>query len=182
MNRIEHRSSPATSGSGAPASRARKSRPSRAAEVDDLAQRRHVVLGAQELDVVRVEEVGDGEEQPHIGAVEDVAGLAALEAGVGRYEDRARREDPERGDDPLAAVRRPDRDAIAGRDAARDERAPGACCLLGELRERQAYVGLDEGFARAEPLGGPAHEARYGRGEMVVHVARHLATRRSARA
>ena len=98
----------------------------RAAQHDDLLAATATGLGgAQQLDVVGVEEVGDGEEQLRLGPVEDVRGLGALEARVERDDHPARRVDAERGVHPLGGVRRPDRDPVAGLDAAtRSARGP----------------------------------------------------------
>ncbi len=77
---------------------------------------------AQHLHVVGVEEAADGHERADPGLAEDVRGLATLEAGVQGDEHPADRLEAERGDDPLEAVRGPDRDPVAGLDADREER------------------------------------------------------------
>ena len=101
-------------GAGARARRAGR----RSARATRPARRRR-----QELDVVGVEEVGDGEEQLRPGPIEDVGGLGALEPRVERHDHAAGRVDAERGVHPLGGVRRPDRDPVAGLHARRDERA-----------------------------------------------------------
>ena len=118
--------------------------------------------GSQQLDVVRVEEVGDGEQPARAARPEHVAGLVALEARVERDDDAADRVRSERGDGPLVHVRRPDGDAVAGLDAAGDQRARGRVDLGRELGERQPHVAVDDAFTRAEQLRRPAHHLRNG--------------------
>ena len=96
-----------------------------AAQHDDRVERRHRVAPREQVDVVGVEEVGDGEQQLGVRAVEDVRRFVALEPRVHRHDHAAGAVDAERGDDPLGDVGRPDRDAVAGLDAGRDERARG---------------------------------------------------------
>ena len=92
--------------------------------VDGVAEQRHVV---------GVEEPRDRDERAGTALAQDVRGLRALEPRVHWDEDRARRLQPEGGDDPLPHVGRPDRDAVAGLDAEGDERAGSLVRLRGEL-------------------------------------------------
>ena len=72
--------------------------------------------------IVGVEEPAHGEQHPRAAAREDVRRFGAAEARVDRNQHATRRRHPERGDDPLEGVRRPDRDAVAALDARREQR------------------------------------------------------------
>src|SRR5207248_323144 len=129
---------------------------------DDLAELGERGLGAQHGLVVRVEEVGDGEQQLRVGAFEHIAGLAALEPRVEWYDDTAGREDAEGGDHPLGAVRRPDRDTVAGLDTSRDQGARRAPDLLGQLGESEPRELDDEPDVRVIVNTGDGHAFQTG--------------------
>src|SRR5204863_264642 len=61
-----------------------RARGGRTAQYDDLLERRDGFGRPQELHVVGVEKIGDGEQDLGVGAVEDVRGLGPLEARVQR--------------------------------------------------------------------------------------------------
>ena len=70
---------------------------------------------------------------------------------------------PERGDDPVQGVGRPDGDPVAGLDAGGDAGGRGALDALAELRVTDAGAAVDDGLARrrrtaaaADPRPAPA--------------------------
>ena len=86
----------------------------------------------------------------------------ALEPGVERHEHAAGRLQAERGDDPLPAVRRPDRDPVAGLDPRGEEhRAPRRRQPRRARRRTGSRPSLTSTIAScaAEALGRAAHEA-----------------------
>ena len=137
-----------------------------ATEHDDLLEVGEGGEVTEGLDVVGVEEVGDGEQQPGPGAVQDVCRLVALEAGVERHENRADAVDGRAGDDPLGAVRRPDGYSVTGLDAGGDQGPAGLVDGGQQLRERQAEVALDQGLHVGEEPGGALQRAGNGRGQV----------------
>ena len=105
----------------------------RCAPEDHLAgQARDRLCRREQLCIVRIEEVGDGEQQLRSSAVEDVRRFTALEARVHGHDDSAGAVDAQRRDRPLGRVRGPDRNAITGLDPASDERAHQKCTVPGE--------------------------------------------------
>ena len=136
----------------------------RTAQHDDLLERLHRVRRPQELDVVGVEEVGDGEQQLRLGPVEDVRRLRALEPGVERDDDPARGVDTERGVHPLGGVRRPDRDPVAGFDPGAIS-ARGGDRRVGELGEGDPLPLVDERFDRRVLARGTLDDTGDGSGE-----------------
>ena len=99
-------------------------------------------LGAQpgqRRRVVGAEELAHRERDARAAALEDVAHLVGLEARVHRHDRAAGAEDAERGDQPLVAVRRPDRDPLAALDARRASSAALHAPRVGDqLGERDA--------------------------------------------
>ena len=139
----------------------------------------HRLGHAQELDVVGVEEVGDGEEELRAGPVEDVRGLGTLEPRVERHDHAPGRVDAERGVHPLGGVRRPDRDAVAGLHAARDQRTrqvTAASASSGKvIRSRSSTSASSDAYSRGAARRPDGREcSRGGRG-----LLRHLLVRYS---
>ena len=87
-----------------------------------------------------------------------VTRFPTLEARVHRHEPRADAVDRETGNDPLADVRRPDRDAVTMLYAAGDERAGGDVHAFAELGERPPVVTVDDRFVVGKPSRGVVDE------------------------
>ena len=85
-------------------------------------------------------------------AADDVGGLLGLEPGVDRNEHTARGEQPERRDDPLRGVRRPDGDPVALVDAEFGECACGAPDPVDDLGEGEAQRTVDDRLRVAEAV------------------------------
>ena len=117
---------------------------------------------AQRGDVGGAEEGAGDEEQLGAGTAQDIGGLDALEAGVDRDEGGAGRHRAEGGDDPLDGVGRPDRDAVAGRDAGGDTGRGGPLHPLPQLGVRQSGAAVGHGLAGSVALGRRAHQPRKG--------------------
>ena len=104
-------------------------------------------LARDQLRVVHPEKLAHGAEETRAALLQDVAGFGPLEPRVERDHNRARRLGAKCGDDPFVDVRRPDCDAIARGDAARDEGARCAKRERFELSERNAQgLAVDEVF------------------------------------
>ena len=135
-----------TSARGRGAAPARKSRHDCACPVglalgdDDRLERRQRGAGVLEHgDVVRAEEVGDGDEDAGPAAGEDHGGLGALEAGVDGHQDGAGGEDAEGSHRPFGAVAAPDRHPVARFDSGRDQCGAELPGRLGQLGIRKAW-------------------------------------------
>ena len=107
----------------------------------------------QQGHVVGVEEVRDGEQQLRRRAVQQVAGLPALEARVDRDERGAGAVDPEGRHRPLGGVGRPHRHAVAGLDAAGHEGACGGVDAVAVLGVGPALVAVDARLVVTEAFG-----------------------------
>src|SRR4029450_3424310 len=118
------------------------------------------LLVAEGIDVVRAEEVAHRAEPACAAPAQEVAGLGRLVAGVERHQHAAGRLQPERRDLPFPQVRRPDRDAIAGLEARRDERTRRAFPRRRELCEAEAYALVVERERASEALRSPPQRAR----------------------
>ena len=110
--------------------------------------------------VVHAEELARREEQARAALREDVAGLGRLEARVDGDEHGAGGLQADRREDPLVAVRCPDRDAIAGLDARREKGARGFEAGGGQLCEGQPDRTLFDRRALAKQRRGPGDELR----------------------
>ena len=143
-----------------------------AAQHDDLLECGHVARAADELDVVGVEEVGDGEEHARACGAQDVGRFVALEAGVERHHDRAAPVRAFRGEDPLGDVVGPDRDPVAGLDAGGDQRRGRPVDLLDDLDPGEPELTVDECLRGPELLRGAVEDARDGAGQGLVEVFR----------
>ena len=120
-------------------------------------------LGAdvvEHRDVVRAEEVRDGDQHAGAAPGEDVGRLDAFEPGVDRHEDGTGLEDPEHGHDPLGAVEGPDRHPVARLDAGGHERRAEGPSLLGELGVGQPGRAVDDGEPLAAPRRGGGRHRR----------------------
>ena len=105
-----------------------------------------VALGAQQIDVVGVEEAGDGEQEPGPALGQDVGGLGALEAGVEGDEHGAGRMQAHQGHQPLPDIRRPDGDAVARLHAGGHEGPRRPVAGGGQVGEAHAHVAVDHRF------------------------------------
>ena len=85
-------------------------------------------------------------------AGDDVARFVGLEPRVDRHQHAARGQQPERRDDPLGRVGRPDGDPIALVDSEVSECACGATYSLDKLGECQAQRTVDNRFRVAEAV------------------------------
>ena len=112
----------------------------------------------EQRDVVGVEEVGDGEEQPGAGGARGrTAASSPLKRVLSGTSTAPARWTPSAAIDPLADVRRPDRHPVAGLDA-RGDRAPGPPRRPPPPARRtsQAQVAVDQGLARRRTAPPPA--------------------------
>ena len=130
---------------------------------DRLEVRELDVTGAQQGDVVGVEEVRDGDQHPGTAPGQDVRRLAALEAGVDGDQDGAGLEQAQRGHDPFGTVEGPDRHAVAGLDAGGHQGGAERPGRLEELGIAEAGRAILHGRALPEPAGGRREERRDGR-------------------
>ena len=94
----------------------------------------------QQGHVVGAEEIGDRHQGPRPAPRQDGGGLGAFEARVHRHDRGPRLEQAEEGHDPLDAVGGPDRHAVAGLDAGRDQGGAEPAALPGQLGVGEAVV------------------------------------------
>ena len=137
---------------------------------DDLVERGGFAGGAQQGDVVGVEEVGDREEDAGSRGAQDVGGFVALEPGVERHDHRARPVHRAGGHDPLVDVRRPDRDPVTRLDAGGDQRGGGLVDPCEEVAEAPAHLAIvaavDQPLTITEERRGPLERAGDGGGQV----------------
>ena len=94
------------------------------AQHDDTTQTARSMRGKQRR-VMLSQEIAGGEQQTRTALLQDIAGLVATHARVDRHQHRADAVNRKPGNDPLDTVLRPDRHAVAVRDAMRDQGTRG---------------------------------------------------------
>src|SRR5581483_9884290 len=103
---------------------------------------------AQLLDIVDVAEAANRHQRRRVALSQEVLDVLRAQRRIGGDEDRADLRERELEDDPLGHVRRPEDDALAGRDAEGDEAARDRARFAVERPEGVPRpVDVDEGLA-----------------------------------
>ena len=139
-----------------------------AVKTQDAAQVGQVFISDQ-CRVIGAEEVMNGTQDRHMGAAQDVAGFAALQPRVERHDGSAGDLRAQGRDDPVAAVWRPDSDAVAVPCAGGDEGGGGGTGMAPERDEGPGFAGLDDCRRIAEKPGGGLGGVRDGKGQISIH-------------
>ena len=129
------------------------------AQQDDPLQRAHV-LAHEEGGVVDPQEAAHGQKHRRARRTQDVPRLAALEARVEGDEHGAGAQRAERGEHPLGAVRRPQRDPVPRPHAGGDQPAGVAVHLGCQLVVGQADRAVDQRLGAGVARGGVLDQPR----------------------
>ncbi len=119
--------------------------------------------GVEHGEVVVTQEAGDGHQDAGPAPQQQIGRLGTLEPGVDGNQHPARGEDPERGNDPLDAVGRPDRHPFTRHQAGGGQSGGEVAAGLAELRVRETRGAVTNGDSVSVPLGGGRNRLRNGR-------------------
>ena len=125
-----------------------------------------VPLRAKFADVVDPKEVGRRDEETDISAAKYLRSLATLESSVDRDQRGTGHRQAEIGDDPLDAVRGPDRHPVTGLDPCSDQRCSKSAGCVVEFAERHLDWAVDDRGPLSEASCGGGHQPR----DRLLHV------------
>ena len=117
------------------------------------------VLTGQHGRVVEAQKAPHGHQRGGAGVADDVRRLAALEPRVERHDHRTGAQQSQRRQHPLGAIGCPQGGPLPRPDAGCDETAREAVDLLGELREREAQLPVDQRLRRTVAQRGVVDQA-----------------------
>ena len=117
------------------------------------------VLTGQHGRVVEAQKAPHGHQRGGAGVADDVRRLAALEPRVERHDHRTGAQQSQRRQHPLGAIGCPQGGPLPRPDAGCDETAGEAVDLLGQLREREAQLPVDQRLRRAVAQRGVVDQA-----------------------